>query len=328
MSQRRGVVGWGLCALAVSLVACGGDSGETPTQPPPTEPPPGPTIDEEGSWTRVAPLRQGVIEAGVATYRGQIYVAGGLPDSLLPPSTAFVQRYDPGTNQWTRLNDLPEAIAGLRLTVFRDTLLLVGGDLSQTVSSHRPSDAVLAYDPGSDSWSEWARLPEPRDRPRLVHAGGRLVVLAGGGRPVGDSVIVIADAEQLYHVAPPPDGLPGNTLAASIADRAFVVTHSPRGPMFEFDVDAGSWNRVDVTMANLDFTGVGTGVGRRFHVAARDKHWAWEVDEPSWKILTPPPEHRFGAVLAAIGDSLFHIGGGDERSNRAVRTVDLYIPPR
>ncbi len=324
-----------VATFAIAL-ACAGDSDGTPTEL--AADPPGAAFDELGTWFRVAPLRVPVNAAAAAAYRGQIYVTGGYPDSLnSPPPTAAVQRYDPAADQWTRLNDLPKPVGRHTMAVFHDELLLIGGNITRDErtefgTGYLPSGEILVYDLTSDTWNVWAHLPEPRVGAEALVAGDQLAVVAGVSAqqraPLGDSVVIFTDRETWRHVPPPPDGLPGFPLTAATRDRAFVVTSSVRGPLFELDLPVGAWSAVGAENLNLDNLDEGFGVAGRFHAIGRHKHRAWTLDTQSWASLPPAPEHRLGVALAAIGDSLFVVGGGDERSNRSVATVDVYVPPR
>src|SRR5687767_2493038 len=76
--------------------------------PPPPPPPPGPV---PGSFTRIswstrAPSPIGRAEALTATIDGKMYVFGGFSGSLGPVTRSDV--YNPATNAWTRIKDLPQ----------------------------------------------------------------------------------------------------------------------------------------------------------------------------------------------------------------------------
>eukprot|EP00698_Gefionella_okellyi_P012092 TRINITY_DN3229_c1_g2_i2.p2 TRINITY_DN3229_c1_g2~~TRINITY_DN3229_c1_g2_i2.p2 ORF type:complete len:302 (+),score=68.30 TRINITY_DN3229_c1_g2_i2:35-940(+) len=88
--------------------------------------------------------------AGHCVYQEKLYVAGG---TLGKPLKLF-QCYDPVTDQWTRLADMPAARTGVSLVVYGDRLWAVGG---QTKS-------VAEYDVARNFWREGiTQLPEMMD---------------------------------------------------------------------------------------------------------------------------------------------------------------------
>ncbi|KAK7898505.1 hypothetical protein WMY93_019358 [Mugilogobius chulae] len=63
---------------------------------------------ETGAWTRAAPLPLGVSTAGLSPLSEKLYLLGGWNEAEKRYKAA-VQRYDPGTDSWSRSEDLPEA---------------------------------------------------------------------------------------------------------------------------------------------------------------------------------------------------------------------------
>ena len=63
------------------------------------------------------------------------------------------------------------------MAVYRDTLLILGGQRSP--SGLAPTADILAYDPETDSWSEWGSLPVAVWDLYAFGVGDELVVLDG-----------------------------------------------------------------------------------------------------------------------------------------------------
>ena len=119
----------------------------------------------ERRWERVADMPADREHVAGAALGGRFYVVGGrnrqtdaLPD---------VTRYDPATDSWERIPDLPIREGGGEAQPFDGALLAIGGgdDRGETVTG-----AVQRFDPASE---EWTQLPEMRT-PR--HGFGSAVV--------------------------------------------------------------------------------------------------------------------------------------------------------
>lgn len=133
--------------------------------PPGTDPDPDPPPGQPGvrNWRRgtSAPIMRA--EAVGASVGAKLYVFGGIngPGSdYAYPVTARSDVYDPATDTWTRLRDMPEAFTHTNVTVDGTTLWFVGSYVGKTPG---PGTAqVWKYDTLTDSWSRGPDLPEPR----------------------------------------------------------------------------------------------------------------------------------------------------------------------
>ncbi|TRY83251.1 hypothetical protein DNTS_032517 [Danionella cerebrum] len=67
---------------------------------------------ETKEWSRAANLPLGVSTAGMASMGDQIFIMGGWNEAEKRYKAA-VQRYDPGTDSWSTVEDLPEPIVGV-----------------------------------------------------------------------------------------------------------------------------------------------------------------------------------------------------------------------
>lgn len=67
---------------------------------------------ESKQWTRAATLPLGVSTAGMSPLGNHLYLLGGWNEAEKRYKSA-VQRYDPGTDSWSAVEDLPEPIVGV-----------------------------------------------------------------------------------------------------------------------------------------------------------------------------------------------------------------------
>jgi N-acetylneuraminic acid mutarotase len=132
------------------------------------------------TWSVGAAPPVGVHHTGAAVVGGKIYLAGGrLADEV---SSATFDRYDPATNRWTRLPDLPQGkISSLGVVSAGDRVVVIGGDDEQGWEDGGGfvSPMAWAYDPRSE---DWARLPDlhvERHAFTAATAGNRVYAITG-----------------------------------------------------------------------------------------------------------------------------------------------------
>jgi N-acetylneuraminic acid mutarotase len=119
------------------------------------------------SWTTAAPLPNPRHHMGAAVLGGKIYAVGGQHghDSNLV-TQASVNAYDPATDTWTALSDLPSARGHIASSTFvlAGRIVVAGGERAngQNIAT------VNAYDPATDTWAALTSLP-----------GGRVSGVAG-----------------------------------------------------------------------------------------------------------------------------------------------------
>lgn len=111
----------------------------------------------DGRWQRVADLPADREHISGVSLDGEFYVVGGrnrqtdaLPD---------VTRYDPATDSWEQLPDMPVRAGGGEAQPFDGALLAIGGgdDRGGTVTG-----AVQRFDPATDSWTQLPEMRTPR----------------------------------------------------------------------------------------------------------------------------------------------------------------------
>jgi N-acetylneuraminic acid mutarotase len=95
---------------------------------------------------------------GSAVIDGKIYVAGGRP----PGGSAF-EVYDPATDKWEKLPDMPTQRNHLAMVAMNGKIIVAGGRTGPGAMAERV-DVVEIYDPATRRWTKGAPLPAPRGR--------------------------------------------------------------------------------------------------------------------------------------------------------------------
>jgi actin-like ATPase involved in cell morphogenesis len=190
---RHRPVRWLALALA-GLVAAGGvlwgldaarawrSSPSRPTAGPTTVVPrPNPT------WTELPAALTTFESAGVASFRGRLWVAGGFDERRAALTSVLV--YDPGRKSWSEGPPLPEPLTHAALVTTDKDLLLIGGYRNNTTN---PISTVRRLDLGTSRWVEEPALPAPLGAGAAAWDGRRVVYAGGVGADRRPSAAVLA----------------------------------------------------------------------------------------------------------------------------------------
>jgi hypothetical protein len=109
------------------------------------------------TWTVVgaAPVAQ-LLYYEMAACNGKLYLFGGAPAGGTAVNSARV--YDPQTNQWTSLTNIPVAVRDPAACAVGDTIYLFGGFTTSTNGIAN----CYAYNTVANTWRSLANLPRPR----------------------------------------------------------------------------------------------------------------------------------------------------------------------
>ncbi len=127
-------------------------------------------------WSTAAPSPINRSEANNAVVNGKLYVFGGYVNSSFQATTRS-DVYDPATDTWMQIADLPLPITHAGVAVDGDTIYLAGGYIGDppAVSTAK----VFKYSVTTNTWSEGRSLPEVRGAGGLVILGRDLHFFSG-----------------------------------------------------------------------------------------------------------------------------------------------------
>ena len=120
-----------------------------------------------------------------------LYAVGGRALSS-DKNSAALERYEPGTDRWQRLPDMPLARGGLGAAIVDGHLLAVGGE-----SPTRALGAVQSYDIGREAWSRAPGMRTPRHGIAVAAIGRSLYALGGAPHPGHASASASAEVTSL-----------------------------------------------------------------------------------------------------------------------------------
>jgi N-acetylneuraminic acid mutarotase len=142
------------------------------------------------TWSTGTPPPIAVHHVAAAALGGKLYMAGGRVDT--ERATANFLSYDPATERWTRLPDLPQgAIGSAGVVAAGGRIVVFGGDdeVGWEDGGGWVSAAAWAYDPATQQWTRLPDLHVERHAFGAAVAGNRIYAIAGsycpGLKPTG-----------------------------------------------------------------------------------------------------------------------------------------------
>jgi N-acetylneuraminic acid mutarotase len=131
-------------------------------------------------WRSAATAPIGVYEASSASVNGKLYVFGGF---FNPQTQATAQSdvYDPPTNTWTRIADMPYVVTHSGVAIVGTDIYFAGGFVGNWVGPTLTdqTNQVIVYDTLTNTWSSIAPLPASRAAGGLVLIGQLLHFFGG-----------------------------------------------------------------------------------------------------------------------------------------------------
>jgi N-acetylneuraminic acid mutarotase len=293
----------------------------------------------------------GISGAGMVVVDGKIYLAGGfIPEGDGTQETGYrtsrwAHRYDPATDQWTQLPDLPARREYTRAIATDDAVFVLGGAVQGRPA--QPSADVFRLDVGRTplAWQTVTPLQVARTHHSVGKIGNQLVVAGGnkydfdehgysGATILGSTeVFDLHQPEKGWVKRAPIPGVPRGWSATSVAGGKFFMlggvtfhgsgkaVRAPRSRLQEalsYDPARDEWKRlVDFPFAISGWAGatyderyiiaIG-GAGTRWN----DVPFVYDTKADRWMRITSPLPP--GAVfndpgVCIIGDTMYVDGG-------------------
>lgn len=130
------------------------------------------------SWKTVASSPVGHSENFGGNLGGKLYSFGGYINSTYV-ATPRVDRYDPATNKWTRMNDLPAGMTHVATAVDGMSMYLVGGYPVVNGRQTFATNKVYRYDSNTDTYTALPNLPVARGGGAAAKVGNALFYMGG-----------------------------------------------------------------------------------------------------------------------------------------------------
>lgn len=131
-------------------------------------------------WSTAAPSPIKRFEAGNEVVNNRLYLFGGYISRYMNNSIQATTRsdvYNPATNRWTQLANMPQPITHAGVAVDGNTIYIAGGYVGD--EPNRSTANVFKYDVTRNRWSRGPSLPAPRGAGGLVRLGRELHFFGG-----------------------------------------------------------------------------------------------------------------------------------------------------
>ncbi len=293
-------------------------------------------------WSKAAPIPINVQEIYAAVHDNKIIVAGGIAAKLgVPYFTDAAFAYDPGTDTWGNLPDLPEPLHHVALVSTGTELWAIGGFNGGYSHIWRMRDKV--YKLQADRWEPQPSLPGLQAEGVATSHKGNIHVVAGQ-QPRGEANSARSDHHEVplhwywdgttwASLAPIPT--PRNSATGGWIDNQLVVAggRTAQGNLTVteiYDAKEDPWR----TAAPMPLPQAGTASvvhdnslivfgGEIFipEAAVFPNVWRYRIDTDRWEKLPDmvTPRHGLGAGL--IGDRAYVVAGATRPSGKG--TSDL-----
>jgi N-acetylneuraminic acid mutarotase len=308
-----------------------------PPPPPPVLPPPPPPVAPQPTtitWSTKAsnPLERA--EALRAVVDGKLYVMGGFggPGGNLGP-VARSDVYDPATNKWTQLADMPKRLSHAGVAADGHDIYVAGGYIGiggNDYTQQFGTTDVWRYNIDTNKWSAFTPMPKALAAGALVLLGRELHYYGGNDSSRLDTgahyAINLDDPNATWQAeASMPDPrshfayVNYNGQAYAIGgqhgnDAALVTVTTVNA----YNPGSDSWSTLtSLPVAVSHIASAGFVLNGRIIVAGGEtsngnptsRVTAYDPSKDSWTSLSNLPSARFSGVGAAIGDDIFFTTG-------------------
>jgi N-acetylneuraminic acid mutarotase len=199
------------------------------------------------AFKSLTPMPRRANHIGVVTYDGDLYVVGGYGRTLDHHTSRAFLRYDPDSDHWSRMPDLPVGRAAMAAGVVGHQLIVAGGALDND-----PQSTTFDYDFDTGKWGRMASMGSKREHVGATVLGDDLYVL--GGRETNNlasRTAEVFDAKEDRWAELPPMPVGAGGLGAVTVDNDVIAVGGGNdaagtvtGAVQEWNPATGEWSLI------------------------------------------------------------------------------------
>jgi non-specific serine/threonine protein kinase len=269
-----------------------------------------------GAWLMASPLPVPRTEVAAAPLQGRIVVVGGFLAN--GGNSRRVDAYDPRSDSWSRLPDLPRSVDHAAAASWRGRVVVGGG----YDAARRPLRAAFLYD-----GRRWRALPPPPEERAAAAAAatadGRVWVLGGRTRDGLATRMLSLDLRTLRWTTFPGPRPREHRAATALGGRVYAIG----GRLAGYDTNLGTVEAYDPRvrtwrpLADLPDPRGGTGAaaiaGRIVSIGGESPSGTaasvWSLRPGGrWSRLPDLPTPRHGVGVVALAGRVWAVAGGPE----------------
>ncbi len=274
-----------------------------------------------GPWSVVANYPLSILQNSMVSDGTYAYSAGGTLGINNPEGVSAFYRYDPVTNAWTQLPDMPHPVWGTRAAYAENTnsVYIFGG-----LSNGKILDSTLIYHIDSNSWTVGAPLPSPLFTPSVAYyPGNGKIYVIGGYDLFGNETNRTWEYDPLtntWDTSRTNIPLPmGDSVCSIVGNHIYLAGSSNFGfgsnYHFQYDILTDSWSaRAPVPVVLTSATGAAVGT-QTYVIGGLDPYlpirstYIYDTISDTWSQGPDTNVPHAGAGGTAIGNLLIVVGG-------------------
>ena len=256
----------------------------------------------------------------------KIWIAGGIREG---ETLQTVETYDTRTRQWQPQPSLPIPLNHATAATYQGEVVVIGG-ATDTIT--KASDKVFAF--RDHQWVELPSLQHARAAPAAAVVDDKLVVVGGQNDKQVVPQTEVFDGKSWTQAADMPT--PREHLAA-VSDGVYVYTIGGRflsadenSAAFErFDPESGNWEKLPDMPTPRGSYGAAFIDGRIVVVGGEEPTRVlptvemYDIANRKWSTQAPINTPVHGEAVAAVGNTVYCIGGADRPTHEGpVATVE------
>lgn len=268
-------------------------------------------------------------EAGGTVCNGKFYVLGGI-DGFMRTYTSFME-YDPKTDSWSSLPDLPEPINHPAVTSFGNKIYVAGGfePLGLRIrwfmfADWKSLNTFYVFDTDTKKWSKAESMPEPRGAGGIAVSENSIWYVGGinQNKIISSSLFKYDLTTQKWSVEPNMPTARDHMRLEAVDGKLYAISgreddlRKNLTTVECFDIRTNLWTKkADIPIGRGGFaSAVLNGkiytFGGEYTWTCLDQIEEYDPDSDTWKVLDPMPEGRHGIIAGVIGNQIHLVSGG------------------